>query len=98
MKFHRFIPVLLVAGVGCTSPSAGPGDDDDDASSATSTPSTDARANNLSAFFAVPLPDGTTDAALREKVIELAGQAAPHSHIYIAMYKWSDKSVAQAFI
>lgn len=52
----------------------------------------------LEAFFAVPLANGTGDATLEDKIVELIGQAPKGSHIRVALYHFTHTRPARALV
>ncbi len=57
-----------------------------------------AQAPHLQAFFNLPKADGTPDATLENKVLELINGTPAGARIRIAMYQWSRANVANAVV
>ena len=90
LAFARLTTTALLAS-GCAADAAEEGDVDDTEEAVTASP-------DLSAIFTVPKGDGKDDTTIEDALVGLVGKAAPGSSVRVAIFNWSRKNVAQAFV
>ncbi len=91
-RFSVLFPVVLaLATAACVA-------DDDGDEDVGSTDDAIAASGDLTAVFSTPRGDGQDDLSLENAMLDLVAKAAPGSRIRVAIYNWTRRNVARAFL